>query len=239
MRSRLEAGLSCLTLSGPLWLSKRRLEELAQCEGLLQAALAGEGEGFAHTAQTATGTLMHGAIQLDVAAERGVDVRTVVERAGARLIEQDHSFAPYWSGLDDLDRAERLADAAASLALREMFPPISRAWQPVSEQTLKARVGGGMVVLSGRLDLVLGRRSHLLIDFKSGDARPAQAKRAYSEELAIARALGDLPGRGRCPQCWQHAGDRCGNGNVGRALIEQAASRGLRHGFLGEGCGTR
>ncbi len=239
MRSRLEAGLSCLTLSGPLWLSKRRLEELAQCEGLLQAALAGEGEGFAHTAQTATGTLMHGAIQLDVAAERGVDVRTVVERAGARLIEQDPSFAPYWSGLDDLDRAERLADAAASLALREMFPPISRAWQPVSEQALKARVGGGMVVLSGRLDLVLGRRSHLLIDFKSGDARPAQAKRAYSEELAIARALGDLPGRGRCPQCWQHAGDRCGNGNVGRALIEQAASRGLRHGFLGEGCGTR
>jgi putative RecB family exonuclease len=177
LRSRLEEGLGGLGLVEPLWLSKGRLEEVARCRGLLQASLAGEGEPFAHTPQTAAGTLMHRALQLDVAVERSADVRSVVERASARLLEQDGGFADHWATLDGLDRAERLAEAAASLALfREMFPPIPRAWQPVAEQSLRARLAGGLVVLSGRLDLVLGRRTRLLVDFKSGAARPAHAE---------------------------------------------------------------
>ncbi len=177
VRSRLEDGLASLPLTEPLWLSKGRLDELARCRGLLQASLAGEGEPFAHSPQSAAGTLMHRAIQLDVAVERGADVRSVVERGAERLLEQDGAFADHWVSLDALDRAERLAEAAASLALfRELFPPIPRSWQPVSEQALRARLAGGLVVLSGRLDLVLGRSSRLLIDFKSGEARPAHAE---------------------------------------------------------------
>ncbi len=196
VRTRLEEGLSDLEVTEPLWLSKRRLEELAQCEGLLQASLAGEGERFAYGAQSAAGTLMHRAIQLDVAAERGVDVRTVVDRAADRIVEHDGAFAPYWASLDELDRAERLAEAAAALAMfREMFPPIPRGWQPVSEQSLRVRLAGGMVVLSGRLDLVLGRRSQLLLDFKSGDARPAHAEDMRFYALLCTLVFGRTPYR--------------------------------------------
>src|SRR6266540_3407377 len=187
VRTRLEEGLSDLEVTEPLWLSKRRLEELAQCEGLLQASLAGEGERFAYGAQSAAGTLMHRAIQLDVAAERGVDVRTVVDRAADRIVEHDGAFAPYWASLDELDRAERLAEAAAALAMfREMFPPIPRGWQPVSEQSLRVRLAGGMVVLSGRLDLVLGRRSPYRVATVFLQSMEWQAEDVTEETLDLA-----------------------------------------------------
>jgi len=167
VRTRLDGALEGLPLADPLWLSKGRLDELARCQGMLDASLRGERDEFSHSPQSAVGTLMHRAVQLDVAVERAVDVRTVVERAAERLLEHDMGFALHWNGIDALDCAERLADAAASLAqFREMFPPIPRSWQPVSEQALRTRVAGGLVVLSGRLDLVLGRRQRLLIDFK-------------------------------------------------------------------------
>lgn len=165
-----------LDAARPLWLSKRRLDELASCEGLFASGLAGEGPPFAHTPETAAGTLMHRAIQLDVAVERRADVRSVVERAADRLVEQDRAFAAHWAELDALDRAEGQAEAAAALALfRALFPPLPRSWQPVAEQQLIARMAGGGLVLSGRLDLVLGRGRRLLIDFKSGEARPSHA----------------------------------------------------------------
>jgi hypothetical protein len=177
IRSRLDDALAGLPLADPLWLSKGRLDELARCPGMLQASLHGERDEFTHSPQSAAGTLMHRAVQLDVAVERAADVRSVVERSAERLIEHDPGFAEYWRGLDDLDRAERLAESAASLAqFREMFPPIPRSWQPVAEQPLRTRVADGLVVLSGRLDLILGRRQRLLIDFKAGDARPAHAE---------------------------------------------------------------
>jgi hypothetical protein len=177
VRSRIDEALEGLPITDPLWLSKARMDEFARCPGMLDASLRGERDGFTHSAQSASGTLMHRAVQLDVAVERAVDVRSVVERAADRLIEHDPGFAEHWNGLDELDRAERLADAAASLAqFRELFPPIPRAWQPVAEQSLRTRVAGGLVVLSGRLDLVLGRRQRLLIDFKAGEARPAHAE---------------------------------------------------------------
>jgi len=176
VRSRIDAALEDVSLADPLWVSKSRMDELARCPGMLDASLRGERDGFAHTAQSAAGTLMHRAVQLDVAVERAADVRSVVERAAERLLDHDPGFAEHWNGLDALDRAERLAEAAASLAqFRELFPPIPRGWQPVSEQSLRTRLAGGLVVLSGRLDLVLGRRQRLLIDFKTGDARPAHA----------------------------------------------------------------
>src|SRR4051812_39594833 len=99
-RSRLEERLAGVALAEPLWLSKGRLDEHARCPGLLQASLLGEGERFAHSAQSAVGTLMHRAIQLDVAVERRADVRSVVERSAERLLEQDGAFADHWATQD-------------------------------------------------------------------------------------------------------------------------------------------
>jgi hypothetical protein len=196
VRSRIDDALAGLALPDPLWLSKARMDEFGRCAGMLDASLHGERDEFTHSAQSAAGTLMHRAVQLDVAVERAADVRSVVERAAERLLDHDPGFAGHWNAIDALDRAERLAEAAASLAqFRELFPPIPRAWQPVSEQSLRARVAGGLVVLSGRLDLVLGRRRRLLIDFKSGDARPAHAEDMRFYALLCTLTFGRTPYR--------------------------------------------
>jgi hypothetical protein len=165
-----------LDLPRGLWLSKGRVAEHAACEGLFAASLAAEGPPFEHSVESAAGTLAHRSVYLDMACERGFDVRTVVERAAARLAETDREFAPYWRRLDALDRAEHLAAASARLALfREAFPPLARSWQPVGEQMLIARVGASLTV-SGRPDLILGRGSRLVLDLKTGVARPVHAE---------------------------------------------------------------
>jgi RecB family exonuclease len=177
LRDRLEGALEGLDLPDSIWISKDRLSEHAACEGRLQAALAREGPPFAHSLQSAAGTLLHRAVQLDIASERAADVRSVVDRAAVRLVDDDRSFALFWRGMDALDRADLAGLAACELALfREMFPPLERAAQPVSEQLLIAKLAGGRVVLSGRIDLIVGRRSRILLDFKRGDAWPAHAE---------------------------------------------------------------
>src|SRR6266702_2534376 len=100
----------------------------------------------------------------------------LVAMAAARLADGDREFAPYWRGLDELDRAEHVAAAAARLALfREAFPPLPRSWQPVGEQMLMARLGSGLTI-SGRPDLILGREHRLVLDLKTGVARPVHAE---------------------------------------------------------------
>src|SRR5438132_4777838 len=93
IRERLESELRSLAPEferlGPVRLSKGRLSSRTACEGWFHAELAGEGAPFTHGPATAAGTLTHRAIQLDVACERGEDVRTVVERAARRLEEGD------------------------------------------------------------------------------------------------------------------------------------------------------
>ncbi|MDP9341777.1 MAG: PD-(D/E)XK nuclease family protein [Actinomycetota bacterium] len=176
LRARLGEAVGSLELPPALWLSKGRVAEHAACQGLFDATLAGEGPPFEHSVESAAGTLAHRSVYLDLASERVADVRTVVERAAIRLGDTDREFAPYWRGLDELDRAEHVAVASARLALfREAFPPLARSWQPVGEQMLIARVGAGLV-LSGRPDLMLGRGARLLLDLKTGAARPVHAE---------------------------------------------------------------
>ena len=196
LEAELQRAMTNVPGTGPLRLSKGRLSMHAACEGWFQADLAGEGEPFGHGPATAAGTLTHRAIQLDVASERGEDVRTVVERAALRLARDEPDFGRYWRGLDGLDRAEHLADAAARLALyRAMFPPLERSWQPVAEQYLAAALAGRSVLLSGRVDLMLGRGPHLLMDFKTGEARPGYAEDMRFYALVVALSFGVAPYR--------------------------------------------
>jgi len=192
VRAGLEAELSSLGLpkEAPVRLSKGRVDANARCEGWFDGLLRAEGAPFAYGPASAAGTLAHRAIQLDIASERSGDVRAVVERAAERLAEGDRAFGRYWQMLDALDRAERLSAASAHLALfRDMFPAADRSWQPVSEQYLAANLAGRSVVLSGRIDLILGRGPYLLIDFKNGQAWPGHAEdmRFYALLVALLR----------------------------------------------------
>lgn len=175
LRVRLEQGVADLDLPEPLWLGKRSLAVHPRCEGLFESVLRNE-DPFELRRESAAGTLTHRAVHLDVAGERTQDVRTLVERAVPDE-DRDPRFAAWWRDRDPIDRAEILQEAARDLALfRDLFPPIDRHWQPMPEQSLRVKLAGGRVVLSGRVDLMLGRTRKLLLDLKTGEPRPDHAE---------------------------------------------------------------
>ena len=195
-RALIEDSLADVAFDRTIWLSKERLREHAACSGWLQAGLAREGGPFRHTPRTAAGTLVHRAIQLDVPTARGTDPLAQVEHAAGLLPEEESAFAEHWRGSDDLARTEAVDAAARSLSLfRDMFPPLPRRWQPVVEQSLRSTLCGGRLVLSGRVDLLMGRRSRLVIDFKSGQASQAHAQDMRFYGLLVALVFGSAPYR--------------------------------------------
>src|SRR4029453_6567410 len=131
LRAQLEDGLRKAGVrpgTEPLWLGKHRLNQAQRCDGLFDAGLRGEGGPFEHSDRTAAGALFHGAIEGDGATERVSDPRTVGERAASRRIRVDPSFARYWFGLGEFDRADLIAEAGPHLSLLSAsFPPWTRA----------------------------------------------------------------------------------------------------------------
>ena len=181
LREAIERGIEGV-LDGstqPLVLSKEPLNDLDRCEGSFHADLSGERPPFEHSAASATGTLAHRAIEVDVAAGHAVEPDRVVELASERL-GRDRRFALYWDGLDQVERAELAMQALRSLVqFRASFPPVHafrRALAPVSELWLESPFANGLVTVRGRVDLVLnpartGRATRVLIDLKGGRAR--------------------------------------------------------------------
>lgn len=179
LRDRIAEGIGALALDRPLWMSKHRLNDAGRCEGLFAANLLGEGPPFEHRSSSAAGALAHKAIELDVGREREDPSPVLVDRAAARLAEGDGSFAAYWEELDSIERSEVSAEAIRLVEqFRASFPPLQRSWTPVTEWPV--RVEFGDVVVSGRVDLVLGREDaedpmrarRLALDLKSGRAWP-------------------------------------------------------------------
>ena len=161
----------------PIWLGKHRLNDKQRCEGFFDAGMQREGPAFEHSSRTAVGALLHKAIEIDIATERGADPATVCHRAAERLTQDDQGLDRFWVTLDAFDRAETVADAGRHLWLfRESFPPLQRRWAPQPELHLKARLAVGSLVLSGTPDLVLGRSRRLALDFKTGGAWPEHAE---------------------------------------------------------------
>jgi hypothetical protein len=176
LRAPLEARVEALAPPDGLYVAKGRLNEHARCEGAFAAALDGELGEFEYGFKAAVGAFVHRAVEADIASERGGDARTLVDHAVVRQLE-DSKLLEHWSGLEQLERDEIVAEATRQAAMvREVFPPFERSWQPISEQTLKVRLMGGRVVLSGRPDLVLGRPPAIAIDIKTGDPRPEHAE---------------------------------------------------------------
>ncbi len=189
LRDRIEEAVRGLELSKPLWLGKGRLNERTRCEGLFQAGILGEGRPFEHSSKSAAGTLLHKAIELEVASREDLDPHTLVWRAADRLVEDDQAFRPFWRALDRLGQDEVLMEAVRRLALFQgSFPPLRplrRTLTPIAELPVRAELLGGSLVLSGRIDLALGpleaaRATRLLLDLKSGGAYPE-----YPEDMRL------------------------------------------------------
>ncbi|MGH2595751.1 MAG: PD-(D/E)XK nuclease family protein [Actinomycetota bacterium] len=190
LRDRIENAVRELELRETLWLGKEKLTDHGRCEGKFTASISGEAPPFEHSVKSAAGVLSHKAVEVEVGVRDELDVHTIAETAADRLVEREVRFAEYWNGLPAVDRDDVLMEVARRMTLfQSSFPPLKelrRELTPISEMPVKAELLGGALILSGRIDLVLGapdrleplRATRLAIDLKTGNAYPE-----YPEDL--------------------------------------------------------
>jgi len=158
-----------------LWVSKHLLASVHGCEGMF---LAREAEEFAWNSANARGVVSHKAIELSVSWRGDPPPGELVDEAIARLIGGNDRIADYLGGLGEGERAELHGEAVERVAMfLECFPPLEARWRPVPESRLRADLCNDKVVLSGKVDLTIGRpegtrAGKVLIDLKTGSFAP-------------------------------------------------------------------
>jgi len=182
LRDRIEEALAGLELAEPLWLGKEKLSDHTRCEGKFVATILGEGPPFEHSPRSAAGVLLHKAIEVEVGSRDGLDPHAIAQIAAERLREREQRFEDYWRELDAAGRDDILMEVVRRVVLfQASFPPLKdlrRELGPIAELPVRAELLGGDLVLSGRIDLVLGlpskaeptRATRIAIDLKTGGA---------------------------------------------------------------------
>jgi len=180
LREGLERSLAPLVDRLPegetLWVSKHLLSSVHGCEGLF---LAQDDEEFAWSPQTARGTVAHKAIELSVSWRGDPSAGELVDEAIARLIAGTDRISDYLGALGEGERAELHGEATERVNMfLECFPRLEPRWRPVAESRLRADLNGDRIVLSGKVDLTVGRAEgvragKVLIDLKTGGFSPS------------------------------------------------------------------
>jgi hypothetical protein len=194
LRDRIEEAARGLELDDVVWLGKERLNDLDRCEGTFWSKLTGEGPPFAHNRATAVGVVQHRAIEVAVGARDALDPHEIALLAATRIAEREERFGEFWREMSRPEQDDLLMEVARRTVLFEgSFPPLRelrRELAPTVEVPMKAMLLGGSLVVSGKVDLMLGRpdrtqphrAQRLLIDLKTGGAYPEHAEdnRAYA-----------------------------------------------------------
>jgi hypothetical protein len=151
-----------------VFMSKHKLSSVLGCE--VQHLL---DDAFAWSPAVAGGQVAHRAIQLLVN-WRGEPVPAdVVDEAIARLAEDDTSLGDWIAGLTEADRADLTGFAVDKLIkFLECFPPLDKRAGPTTESSVRWPVEGP-IVLSGKVDLTIGRPAgaesrKVIVDLKTG-----------------------------------------------------------------------
>ncbi len=176
LESELGPVLEGLPPDEALFVSKHQLSQVHGCEARY---LAEEAEGFQWSVPLARGTVVHKAIELSMN-WRGEPVPLdLVDEALARLEHDDRPVTDFLQTCSEADLAELRAMAGQYVTqFLECFPPLRKAWRPVTETPVRQELCGGRVVLVGRVDLTLGQpqgttAGKVLIDLKTGGFSPA------------------------------------------------------------------
>ena len=208
-----------------LWVSKHLLSSVHGCEGLF---LAQEAEEFAWSPQTARGTVAHKAIELSVSWRGDPSAGELVDEAIARLIAGNDRLADYLGGLGEGERAELHGEAVERTAMfLECFPRLEARWRPVAESRLRADLNDDRIVLSGKVDLTVGRpegmrAGKVLIDLKTGGFAPTHRDDLRFYALIEALRLGVPP---RLLATYYLDGGRLQGEIVTEALLHSALER--------------
>ncbi len=153
-----------------LWVSKHALSTVHGCEANHVAAQAAP---FEWSVPTVRGTVAHKAIELAVHWRGEAMPMELVDEAIARLQDSDRGAGRWLQALATGQLAQLRGEATDLVAkFLECFPPLKKEWWPVTESRAHVDLLGGAIVLSGKVDLTLGRPTttptKVIIDLKSG-----------------------------------------------------------------------
>lgn len=159
--------------TAPLWISKHALATVHACEAHHQATAEAP---FEWSAANARGIVAHRAIEI-LTHWRGEAVPAdIVDETIARLTDETDrgGIGGYLAAVDGYDRAELRGLAVDDVTkFTECFPPLKAAWRPRTESKVRTELLDGRVMLSGKVDLTLGRPGEkVIIDLKTGFPRP-------------------------------------------------------------------
>jgi hypothetical protein len=167
-----------------LWLFKSRLNDVHGCEQRFVDIVE---EPFVPSIPLVRGRLVHKAIELSTTAKGDLAPGELVAEAAALMVSKDDDIADFVAALSVGERAELEAEATSRVtAFADGFPPISKAWRPSTEMSIRFEVLDGRVVLSARPDLLLGhpehdgKRGRVVVDLKTG-----ATQRSHRDDLAL------------------------------------------------------
>jgi hypothetical protein len=207
LRDRIEGAVRGIEGPEPLWLGKETLNDRGRCEGAFHAKIAGEAPPFQHSPASAAGVLLHKAIEVEVGSRDGVDPHALAGAAADRLVDREERFADFWRERSSLEQDDLLMQAVRGLTLFQgSFPPmreLRRQLAPTTEAGMRAELLGGALVLSGKIDLLLGapdrlepmRATRLAIDLKTGNAYPSYVEDNRFYALLLTLRFGVPPYR--------------------------------------------
>lgn len=155
-----------------IFISKHRLTSVLGCE--VQHLL---DDDFSWSPAVAGGQVAHRAVQLMVNWRGDPAPADVIDEALARLADEDSSIGDWIEQLSEADLADLRGFAVDKLIkFQECFPPLDRRAAPTVESSVRWPVDGP-IVLSGKVDLTLGRPAgaesrKVIIDLKTGWVSP-------------------------------------------------------------------
>jgi hypothetical protein len=154
-----------------IFVSKHGLTGIHGCEVKWLAEAAAP---FVYSVPLARGTVAHKAIELGIHLRGEWPPATLVDEALARFEQDSGGLGEWLQGVDEIERAELRAEAVDRVtAFQECWPPLEARWRPVTEARQRQEFCDGKIVLSGKVDLQLGKADgdlagKVIVDLKTG-----------------------------------------------------------------------
>ena len=151
-----------------VFISKHKLSTVLDCEEFHLVP-----DDFEWRPATAKGQVAHRAIQLTLSWRGEPNPTDLVDEAMARLADEERGIGQWIAALSPADEADLRGQSVERLTkFMECFPPLDKRSNPMTESSIRWP-NEGPIVLSGKVDLVMGRprgaeSSKVIVDLKTG-----------------------------------------------------------------------
>jgi CRISPR/Cas system-associated exonuclease Cas4 (RecB family) len=172
MRVALDEFAERLRPNQEVWISKHKVGSALECEEFHLLP-----DDFEWKPATAKGQVAHRAIQLILSWRGEPNPTELVDEAMARLADEERGIGQWIAALSPADEADLRGQSVERVTkFMECFPPLDKRSNPMTESSVRWP-NDGPIVLSGKVDLVMGRprgseASKVIVDLKTGRPSP-------------------------------------------------------------------